>query len=99
MPSFLRSSETVVLGPPLGTKETKKAQQVRERLRKLEAEWKEQELKVDSDWQRKGDDVTDLLLAPRKSDVQVTRFGLAWAPFWRVALPGGTTELRAAYRQ
>jgi hypothetical protein len=99
MRSVLGTSETIVLGRPMTATQTRKAQQQHERLRQLEAEWKVQELKVREDSRRKGEGIADVLIAPRKSDVQVTRFGLAWVPFWRVALPDGTSELRAAYRQ
>ena len=95
--SALAQAQGRAAGPPPTAKETKQYQQTRERLRKLEAEWKEQQMKVYDEWKRKGEAIADLSLAPRKSDVQVTRFGLAWAPFWRVALPDGASTLRAAY--
>ena len=94
MRSVLGAGEPVVLGRPQHAAPTRKAQQ----LQKLEAKWKEDELKAREEWRRKGENIADITLAPRKSDVQVTRFGLAWVPFWRVALPGGGSELRAAYR-
>ena len=56
-PSFLKSSETVVLGPRPTAAQTRKAQQQQERLRKLQAEWKEQQVKIYDTWQRKSGDV------------------------------------------
>jgi len=31
-------------------------------------------------------------VAPRKTDIEVVVFGLAWVPFWRVALQDGSGE-------
>jgi Helicase HerA, central domain len=44
-------------------------------------------------WKRIGDEATAIQVKPRKADVHLTHFGLAWAPYWRTA--GGVT---AAYR-
>jgi len=47
----------------------------------LEAEWKGRVAALYEKWRQVGEDHTELLLTPRKVDVQVTAFGLAWAPF------------------
>ena len=47
----------------------------------LEAEWKGRVAALYEKWRQVGEDHTELLLTPRKVDVQVTTFGLAWAPF------------------
>jgi hypothetical protein len=47
----------------------------------LAAEWKGRVAALYEKWRQLGDDHTELLLTPRKVDVQVTTFGLAWAPF------------------
>ncbi len=49
----------------------------------LEAEWKGRVAALYEKWRQVGEDHTELLLTPRKVDVQVTAFGLAWAPFVR----------------
>jgi hypothetical protein len=49
----------------------------------LEAEWKGRVAALYEKWRQVGEDHTELLLTPRKVDVQVTMFGLAWAPFVR----------------
>ncbi len=46
----------------------------------LEAEWKGKVASIYEKWRQVGDEHTDLLLTPRKVDVQVTAFGLAWVP-------------------
>jgi hypothetical protein len=51
----------------------------------LEAEWKGRVAALYEKWRQVGEDHTELLLTPRKVDVQVTAFGLAWAPFVRGA--------------
>jgi len=47
----------------------------------LAAEWKGRVAALYEKWRQLGDDHSELLLTPRKVDVQVTTFGLAWAPF------------------
>jgi hypothetical protein len=37
-------------------------------------------------------------LTPRRQDVQVTRFGLAWVPFWQGQTPDGKPEMVPGYR-
>jgi hypothetical protein len=49
----------------------------------LEAEWKGRVAALYEKWRQVGEDHTELLLTPRKVDVRVTAFGLAWAPFAR----------------
>jgi hypothetical protein len=49
----------------------------------LEADWKGRVGALYEKWRQVGEDHTELLLTPRKVDVQVTAFGLAWAPFVR----------------
>ena len=65
----------------------------REKVRKLEVEWVQKRAAIYDGWKKAAGAVSDVLLVPRKSDVQVTQFGLAWAPFWRL----GQNELRKAY--
>jgi hypothetical protein len=47
----------------------------------LEAEWRGRVAALYEKWRQIGEDHSELLLTPRKVDVQVTTFGLAWAPF------------------
>ena len=35
---------------------------------------------------------------PRRADVQITHFGLAWAPHWQVPSATGQASLVPAYR-
>ena len=43
--------------------------------------WKGRVAALYEKWRQVGEDHSELLLTPRKVDVQVTTFGLAWAPF------------------
>jgi hypothetical protein len=49
-------------------------------------------------WKQLGEEASDNTLAPRRQDVQVVRFGLAWAPFWQVQQPTGGSQLLPAYK-
>ena len=69
------------------------------KLAKLEKDWREKVAAICEKWQRVGEDCTEVLLSPRKADVQVSRFGLAWAPFWRFMGTGGAVEMAPAYAQ
>ncbi|MFO0809454.1 MAG: DUF87 domain-containing protein [Gemmataceae bacterium] len=88
LPKFMQP-ETIVIGPVGGVKKADV-----ERRRKLEAQYEAKKLAINEKWKTIAEGITDVQLAPRKSDIAVQRFGLAWTPFWR--LPSG--ELRAAYR-
>jgi hypothetical protein len=56
-----------------------------EKVRKLEADYQSKRNEVAEKWKRAGDEVTPIQVKPRKVDIRVTHFGLAWAPFWRAA--------------
>jgi hypothetical protein len=49
----------------------------------LEADWKGRVAALYEKWRQIGEGHTELLLTPRKVDVQVSTFGLAWAPIVR----------------
>jgi hypothetical protein len=49
-------------------------------------------------WKQIGEEFAEIQLTPRRADVRVTQFGLAWAPFWTVAAADGRTRLVPAYR-
>jgi len=78
----------------------------RDRCRKVGARLAEPELqkalksspsaidRIQESWHKKTADVKEVKLAPRKSDIRVTHFGLGWAPFWRPAPDG---DLLPAY--
>jgi hypothetical protein len=45
------------------------------------------------------EDYAEVLLTPRRAEIQVTHFGLAWAPFWRGNGADEAGEMRPAYRR
>jgi hypothetical protein len=47
------------------------------------ARWHAALERVRRDWDKKAQDVKDLLLRPRKADIRVTHFGIGWAPLRR----------------
>jgi hypothetical protein len=50
------------------------------RLNDLEEAWRAKKAEIADKWKRLGEDIAELPLTPRKSDVRVTEFGLAWTP-------------------
>jgi hypothetical protein len=70
----------------------------RAKLQALEREWRERWEDVTEKWKKAGDDFRELQLTPRKADVQVTHFGLAWVPYWNLAGADGQAQLLPAYR-
>jgi hypothetical protein len=50
------------------------------RLSVLEDAWHAKKAEIADKWKRLGEDIAELPLTPRKSDVRVTEFGLAWLP-------------------
>ena len=71
---------------------------VEEKRRKLTTDYQSKVWEITEKWKRVGEEATAIQVKPRKADVHVTHFGLAWAPYWRTTGPGGQVKLAAAYR-
>jgi hypothetical protein len=54
-----------------------------EKERKLMADYEAKQGEIAEKWRRVGEEYTPLQIKPRKSDVRVTQFGLAWMPVSR----------------
>jgi hypothetical protein len=67
-------------------------------VRKLEAEWHAKQAGTWEKWKQVGEEYAEVPLTPRRADVRVTHFGLAWAPFWQVRAGDGAPQLVPAYR-
>src|SRR5262249_46832958 len=61
-----------------------------EKLNKLEADYDSKKAEIAARWRQIGQEGTPIQVKPRKADVRVTHFGLAWVPHWR--LPNGKLE-------
>jgi hypothetical protein len=70
----------------------------KDRVNKLHSEWLIKQADVVAQWKKAGDEYTETTLAPRRQDVQVTQFGLAWAPFWEID-SAGRPECVPAFQQ
>ena len=68
------------------------------KVERLEAEWFARQAAIHEKWRQVGEAYEDVPLTPRRQDVQVTAFGLAWAPFWELQAQPGRVEWVAAYR-
>ncbi len=62
----------------------------------LEEEAKQAEADLTAKWQELMDEVQEIEIRPRRSDVRVNRFALAWIPRWEVSM-GEQTIVLAAY--
>jgi hypothetical protein len=69
-----------------------------EKRRKVMTDYKSKFAEIEAKWQQVGAEATAIQVKPRKADVHVTHFGLAWAPYWRTNGPDGQAKLAAAYR-
>jgi hypothetical protein len=67
------------------------------RINQLHSEWLTKQADIVAQWKKVGEEYTENTLAPRRQDVQVTQFGLAWLPFWEIDR-GGQIERVPAYR-
>jgi hypothetical protein len=56
-----------------------------DRIAKLQADYQAKQDEIVERCKRLGEEATPVQLKPRKVDIRVTHFGLAWAPFWRAA--------------
>jgi len=70
----------------------------KDRVNKLHSEWLIKQADVVAQWKKAGDEYTETTLAPRRQDVQVTQFGLAWVPYWEID-NSGRTERVPAFQQ
>ncbi len=70
--------------PPADKQEEKeeKVRKLEEKVRKLEADYESKRNGVAEKWKRVGEEASPIQVKPRKSDIRVTHFGIAWAPFW-----------------
>ncbi len=68
-------------------------------LSKLQDEYSKRRQKVVDKGQAAAKAHEELALTLRKTAIQVTHFGVAWAPFWQAASPGGSVQRLPAYRR
>jgi hypothetical protein len=61
-------------------------------FRKLKTEWEKKQKEIPKKWKGIGEECSDFPLTPKKSALEITVFGLAWVPFWRVSTLGGKVE-------
>jgi len=86
---FLRSSPVQRTSPAA----TLSAKQKTE-LENLESEWHGVRAGIAENSKHAAEQITEMALTPKKSDIKVLHFGLAWAPYWQLA---GTANLVPAY--
>lgn len=77
---------------PFSTPAPQRSAKEQAKLENLAKEWGEKRKALAEKWQRIGATCSALELTPRKADVQVTHFGLAWTPFWNVTGSDGREE-------
>jgi hypothetical protein len=66
----------------------------KDQINKLHSEWLTKHAEILDQWKKTGDEYTENTLAPRRQDVQVTLFGLAWAPFWEIENAGRVEQVQ-----
>jgi hypothetical protein len=69
----------------------------RDKVQKLHSQWLTRQAEIADRWKKRGEEYAETTLSPRRQDVRVTQFGLAWVPFWQVEGAGGRVELMPAY--
>lgn len=74
------------------TSEVEKRRQERERF---VADYHQGIAAIRDKWQQKAEDIRELRLSPRKSDIRVLAFGLAWTPHWILEVEGAAITLPA----
>ncbi len=65
-----------------------------EKRRKLATDYQSKVAEITEKWKRVGEEAAAIQVKPRKADIHVTHFGLAWAPYWHV----GPATPTPAYR-
>ena len=70
----------------------------KDKVNQLHSEWLIKQATIADQWKKIGEEYTENTLSPRRQDVKVTQFGLAWAPFWEIN-NAGRIERWPAYQQ
>jgi hypothetical protein len=78
------SSGNSILGwlfsPILSLAKEEESNELNEKQRKLKADYQAKQAEIHEKWKRIGEESAPLQVKPRKADVRVTHFGLAWVP-------------------
>ncbi|MFM7149018.1 MAG: helicase HerA domain-containing protein, partial [Gemmataceae bacterium] len=78
-----RNRERIKFEPRMDAVRKSSSRGKEDRLARLEGDLKARENAIDEKARRWGEEVVELQIKPRKVDIRVSHFGLAWAPFWR----------------
>jgi hypothetical protein len=62
---------------------------IEKQLEDLKAQWEEQAAEISDRWAETLEEVEEVTVGPRRTDVKVSFCGLAWVPAWRVTLEDG----------
>lgn len=71
---------------------------LQEQLEDLAARWEEEAEAINDRWAATLEEISQVELAPRRSDVVVDYCGLVWVPFWEVRSREGERVLLPAFR-
>jgi hypothetical protein len=66
--------------------------EIQEDLAELEEEFREEADEIGRKWEEALDEIEETKITPRRADVGVQLFALAWAPYWRIAYTAGGRE-------
>jgi hypothetical protein len=74
-------------GAPAKQRTTARAPATRteEKQRKLTGDYHAKRNEISEKWKRIGEEATAVEFKPRKIDIRITQFGVAWVPCWRLA--------------
>lgn len=77
--------EKIRFDPKLEAAEQSTSKGRDDRIARLKADYQAKGDEIRERFRRLGGEANEVQVRPRKTDVRVTHFGLAWAPFWRQA--------------
>jgi septal ring factor EnvC (AmiA/AmiB activator) len=64
-------------------------------IKELEDQAKQEQEELTAKWQQLMDETQPIEIRPKRSDIQVSHFSVAWAPRWEVTVAGQTLSLPA----
>jgi len=85
-PSFAFANDCVRWAPKLEAAQHSTDKGREDCIAKLQADYQAKQDEIKEHYRRLGEEATPVQVKLRKGDIRVTHFGLAWAPFWRVAV-------------
>lgn len=77
------------------SREKKELEDLKDKIDELEAEFGKERQKLVEAWEKKAEQVTEVPMSPKKTDISMRFQGLAWLPYYIIDEGGYVRKVRA----